>query len=198
MNIFFTNRDFKLCALDHTCLHSRKMIIEYAQLLSTAHRVLDGRMIYKFSKAGRKQKHWEHPTLDQVLYKATHVNHPSAVWVRESSAHYIWLYNLYAELCERCISYGNKHYKAADLIHVLARLPNNIKDNGWMSDPHLAINIDEYPAVLPYMECDDHTIPYRAYMNEKYKVWRSKPHTRNEVKWFDDTPDWFDSSILNE
>ena len=196
MNIFFTNSDFKLCAADHTCIHVRKMIVEYAQLLSTAHRVLDGRMIYKFSKTGRKQKHWEHPTLDQVLYKATHVNHPSAVWVRDSYEHYVWLYHLFIELNALYTEYTGKQHKSSELIHVLARLPNNIKDSGWLSDPYLAINTKEYPAVIPYMECDDHTIPYKMYVNEKYKTWKQKPRMKNEIKWYGEPPDWFDQSIL--
>jgi len=36
--------------------------------------------------------------LEHSLYKASHVNHPSAIWVRQSKQNYRWLYNLWTEL----------------------------------------------------------------------------------------------------
>ena len=42
MNIFYLDRDPVTCAKQHCDKHIVKMILEYAQLLSTAHRVLDG------------------------------------------------------------------------------------------------------------------------------------------------------------
>jgi hypothetical protein len=42
MNIFYLDRHPKTCAEMHLDKHVVKMIIEYAQLMSTAHRVLDG------------------------------------------------------------------------------------------------------------------------------------------------------------
>ena len=42
MNIFYLNNDPKVCAQMHNDSHCSKMIIEYAQLMSTAHRYLDG------------------------------------------------------------------------------------------------------------------------------------------------------------
>jgi len=42
MNIFYLNPEPKICAEMHLDKHVVKMIIEYAQLMSTAHRVLDG------------------------------------------------------------------------------------------------------------------------------------------------------------
>ena len=76
MNIFYLDRDPAKCAAMHCDKHVVKMILEYAQLLSTAHRVLDG----------------DQNADSQGFYKATHKNHPSAVWVRESWAHYVKLH----------------------------------------------------------------------------------------------------------
>ena len=42
MNIFYLHKDPDICAEYHCDKHVLKMIIEYAQLLSTAHRMLDG------------------------------------------------------------------------------------------------------------------------------------------------------------
>ena len=43
MNIFYLDKDPNVCANYHCDKHVVKMIVEYAQMLSTAHRVLDGR-----------------------------------------------------------------------------------------------------------------------------------------------------------
>ena len=92
MNIFYLHPDPKKCAEMHLNKHCVKMILEYAQLLSTAHRVLDG----------------DDYANQYNLYKATHVNHPSAIWVRQSCYNYSWLMQL---LCHLCIEYTHRYGK---------------------------------------------------------------------------------------
>ena len=93
MNIFYLNPDPKICAQEHISKHVVKMIIEYAQLLSTAHRIIDGTLSVSLSETGRKQKRYVLPDeRESILYLSTHSNHPSAVWVRQSDANYNWLY----------------------------------------------------------------------------------------------------------
>jgi hypothetical protein len=72
----------------HCNKHVVKMIIEYAQLMSTAHRMIDGTEYNDLSVNGRRIKRWRHPELDDVLMKASHVHHPSNVWVRQSDSNY--------------------------------------------------------------------------------------------------------------
>ena len=84
----------------HNDKHVVKMILEYAQLLSTAHRILDGHERAVLSSSGRKKKLWELPdSRNDMLYTATHANHPSAVWVRKSAQNYMWLAELLEMLC---------------------------------------------------------------------------------------------------
>ena len=112
MNIFYLDRDPKQCAEWHIDKHVSKMLIEYAQLMSTAHRVLDGEQYTDLSKTGRKVKRWKlsNPNADNTIYLACHVNHPSAIWVRQSISHYNWLYNLWQELHEDFkFRYGHSH-----------------------------------------------------------------------------------------
>ena len=45
MNIFYLDHDVYKCAEMHNNKHTVKMILEYAQLLSTAHRFLDGTLV---------------------------------------------------------------------------------------------------------------------------------------------------------
>ncbi len=80
MNIFYLSKDTKECSQMHVDKHCVKMILEYAQLLSTAHRVLDGTCMIGISDLGRKRTSWILPdNRYNILYKATHINHPSAV-----------------------------------------------------------------------------------------------------------------------
>ena len=53
MNIFYLHEDPKICAEMHLDKHCTKMLVEYAQLMSTAHRVLDGKEVIRLNKANR-------------------------------------------------------------------------------------------------------------------------------------------------
>jgi hypothetical protein len=89
MNIFYVHPDPVICAQQHVDKHVVKMILEYAQLLSTAHRVLDGSISVGVSDKGRKKTSYKlADDRDAVLYSATHLNHPSAKWARHSLANY--------------------------------------------------------------------------------------------------------------
>ena len=100
MNIFYLHKDPVVCAPLHCDKHVVKMIIEYAQMLSTAHRMLDGKE-YIDASSGRRIRRWRHPNsnMDGVLYKASHINHPSAIWVRASVNNYQWTLRLWQQLC---------------------------------------------------------------------------------------------------
>ena len=59
MNIFYLDRDPKIAAQYHLDKHVVKMIVEYAQLMSTAHRLLDGAQYIDKSKNNRNIKRWK-------------------------------------------------------------------------------------------------------------------------------------------
>ena len=74
MNIFELHENPNVCAEMHCDKHIVKMPIEYAQLLSTAHRVLDGTEYIGETKTGRKAKRWRlDDERENHLYKASHV-----------------------------------------------------------------------------------------------------------------------------
>ena len=133
VNIFYLHEDAKTAAEMHLDKHCVKMIVEYAQLMSTAHRVLDGEFYYGKTIKGHKIQRWKHPNknIENTLYKASHINHPSAIWARESVANYIWLYNLFKKLCdEYTFRYGKIHSTDALLRDLLVTPPKNIKEGG--------------------------------------------------------------------
>ena len=74
MNIFYLSNNTKKCAMMHNDKHVVKMILEYAQLLSTAHHELDG-------------------DVSAVFYKPTHKNHPSAKWARDNINNYGYIHS---------------------------------------------------------------------------------------------------------
>ena len=80
MNIFVFNLDPFLAAKDHPKSYLVKMPLETAQLLCTAHHVLN-------------------PNKYNIPYKKTHENHPCAVWVRQTKENYLWTINYGLGLC---------------------------------------------------------------------------------------------------
>ena len=59
MNIFILHSDPEIAAKQHCDKHVCKMIVESAQMLSTAHRLLDGVETKRKSKSGKTmQKYW--------------------------------------------------------------------------------------------------------------------------------------------
>ncbi len=114
----------------HNDKHTVKMILEYSQLLSTAHRVLDGNATVGLSDSGRKKTSYVlMDNRESILYVATHINHPSAVWVRQSPENYLWLANMLIALCEEYTHrYGKIHkVERVGLCYVLLKnIPRNI------------------------------------------------------------------------
>ena len=94
MNIFYLDRDPQIAAQMMCDKHVVKMILESAQMLSTAHRVLDG----------------DEYADKNGLYKKAHVNHPSSEWVRCSYQQYKWLYDHMVALMEEYTYRYGKHH----------------------------------------------------------------------------------------
>jgi len=117
--------------------HVVKMILESAQLLSTAHRVLDGVETEGKSKTGRKAKRWVlTDARENVLYQATHINHPSAVWCRQSVRNYDWLVDhMFALMREYTHRYNKTHKCYGNLSYMLQSPPHNLKAWEWTPMP---------------------------------------------------------------
>ena len=183
MNIFYLDKDPKKCAEMHVDKHCVKMILEYAQLLSTAHRILDGTQSVGLSKTGRKQVRYVLPNeRESILYSATHINHPSAIWCRQSSANYMWLAELLEECCiEYSYRYGKIHkVESSGLMQSLKNtFPKNIPD-GPFTEPTPAMP-DE--CKVP----GDSIKSYRNYylMNKSHLwSWKGKINKRETPFWF--------------
>jgi hypothetical protein len=140
MNIFFLHLDPKIAAEYHCNKHVVKMIIETAQLLYSAHWVLETK------------------NLPSNAYKLSHKNHPCAVWVRKSLENYHWLCSLGWWLCkEYRFRYGDKTHKTE--AHLL-----------WLLDNHPQYDVIEFtepPQAMPVeYKHSDVVIAYRNYYIE--------------------------------
>lgn len=180
MNIFAIESDPIDCAMSMVDKHVVKMILETAQLLSTAHRVLDAEHLYfDKSKNGRNIKRWKLPDeRDQHLYSATHVNHPSAVWARASNNNYNWLYcHFCGLLAEYTYRYGKVH--KCDAMRE------------WLQYPPRNIPVGYLTPVTPAMP-DEYKVPgdsvtsYRNY----YRGAKQRMH-----KWTKrEAPEWINAA----
>lgn len=165
MNVFFTNNDPIIAASEHCHKHQTKMIVEYAQLMSTAHHVLDG------------------DNAIDGIYKSTHVNHPSAVWVRKAGIHYCWVFKCARELCRLYTERTGKVHKTEAVIHALGIPPRNISVSPFYEPPVCAP--DEFKAVAVF---NGAAKAYRDYMLFKFDEWRNRE--KPIAVTFDVTPDW--------
>lgn len=164
MNIFFTNPNPDLAAIDLCDVHNRKMVVEGFQMLSTAYHV--------FGQGSSVEG----------LYKESYKNHPSNVWVRQSKAHYDWLYRHTMALGEIFEMSRNKAHKSIEKLgDVLAEAPEGIPDKGWLSNP---------PQCMPEeFQSDDTCKSYQKYLTAKLEEWtmRERPI---KYTWLLDKPTW--------
>lgn len=184
MNIFMLDRDPVQAARWMVDRHVVKMILESAQLLSTAHRVLDGVMtegvrVNLETGKSRRVKAWQLPDArDSVLYSATHINHPSAIWCRESVENYTWLVeHMYALMDEYTYRYGKTHKCQGEIAYMLQSPPFALK--AWDATPMRCAMADEYIISTDPVE------NYRNYyMKAKQRLFSWK--NRNPPEWINE------------
>lgn len=124
MNIFVLDDDPVLAAKYQYDVHVNKMILETGQLFSTCHRVLDGEQYVELSAGGRRMKRWRlSDGREPLLYKATHVNHPCSIWLRESKENYEWLYAHFCALYEEKVSRTGKGHKTFEVLGTILKTP---------------------------------------------------------------------------
>lgn len=183
MNIFYLSHDPVECAKFHVDRHTIKMVLEYAQLLSTAHRFLDGTLSVGCSASGRKKTSYVlMDKRESILYSATHINHPSAIWCRKGIVQYRWLHNLLIELCkEYTYRYGKVHkVEREGLLWELEQPPKNIHTDVFWSEPT--------PAMPDEVKIPGSSLAsYRNYyINSKKHLasWQGKINSRNVPGWY--------------
>lgn len=174
MNIFYLDENPITAAKMQCDKHVVKMIVETAQLLSTAHRELDGDEYADY----------------HGLHKSAYKNHPSAVWVRSNDLAYNWTWIHFDALLQEYYQRYGKIHRSQNLLGALSLRPNNILKLPRVDN----CRGFEQPAFIPPPQCmppqykqDDTVLAYRDYyINEKSYM----------AQWkFTEMPSWFKSPI---
>ena len=185
MNIFILSLDPVEAAQMQCDKHVPKMLVESGQMLSTTHRVLDGKLTRRPSKSGKTMvKYWDlyegadDLEAELLYYKAVHVGHPCTKWTMESDENYRWHWEHMKALAnEYTYRYGKIHKTERELLWQIQSPPRNIP-KGPMTDFKLAMKAN------PECMFDDPVKSYRAfYQTKQYRfpmVWTKRP-----------VPEWF-------
>jgi len=146
--------DTTKCAEALDDLRLNKMIIETAQLLSTAMR-----------EAGY---------IADDIYKSTHRNHPCAIWVRESSENYKWTLLYMSDLVEERQRRTGKNHKSYQIFNTLCggtkMMPQGPMTPFANCSPHKHLDVFEaYKLTLIFKWQDDKRPP--KWTNSKPPAW---------------------------
>ena len=186
MNIFYLNSYPVLAAQMQCDKHVPKMVVESAQMLSTAHRVLDGQLTRRPSKTGKTMvKYWDlyegqdDLEAELLLYKAVHVGHPCTQWTMESDSNYRWHYDHFIGLCqEYTYRYGKIHATAERLASALYTPPRNIPKR---PKTPFALAMKSNPECFFW---GDAVRSYRAFYKTKQDRFSMKWTKRPVPEWF--------------
>lgn len=182
MNIFVLDLDPVKAAQMQCNVHVNKMSTESAQMLCTAHRILDGRHEKRLSKSGRKLAYWSLPDeRESEFYKPVHPNHPCTVWTAETAGNYMWHYRHFIALCkEYTYRYGRVHACQEKFQDSLSRLPININHTTKQTPFPLAMKSN------PECMVGDPVVSYRAFYQTKKERFKMVWTNRETPQWFGD------------
>lgn len=172
MNIFVVHETPQVAAEMLCDKHIVKMPIESAQMLSTAHRFLDGTKRTAFAINGRKYSTWWHPTDDSdtpVLYRSTMINHPCTAWTRENIENYIWHVEHAMELCR-------EYTRRYDRVHASQRIIEWCAENVPTNIPHG--NMTQWAQAMPeiFQDRNNSVTAYRNYYigaKKRFATWKN-------------------------
>jgi hypothetical protein len=148
MNIFVLDTNPSIAAKMHCDKHVPKMVLELAQMLTTAHHVYES-------------EPWE------GMYKQAHLNHPCTKWVRENAANYTWAAWHFDALAEQYYHRFKKLHKTyLEQGKYLVRRPVNMEHMEWRP-----VNMDYMRLCTPFAQAmpdeykneDDAVTAYRTY-----------------------------------
>lgn len=188
MNLFLIASTPVAIASDHCDKHVIKMILETAQLLYTTWWCLNPAAVTDLR--------------DPKAYRATHRNHPVAVWVRARPEHYRFALDVAIALCsEYTRRYGKVHKTQAHIerLTLLGMPPCRGEDRSPAAHKravtglpkgieyfHCAVNDDLFNRCAVHDDAGnlDAIATYRAY-------YKAKPWTMNWNRGKDTQPTWY-------
>eukprot|EP00117_Sycon_ciliatum_P024906 scpid13478/ scgid20788/ len=196
MNFFFLSQVAAECARYHCDKHVVKMILEYAQLLYTAHAVnnVDDESWRKRAPLGG--------------YRKTHSQHPTAIWVRTCQGNYSLLAGIAKELCsEFTHRYGKQHKTEVHIDWLKDNLPqfppppghDGRLPNGELPKPRKPVYFSTGP-LLPGTTPLPLAMPEDCYLPDACQAYRKMYllHKRSFATWSKrDVPTWFEEGVAH-
>lgn len=201
MNIFVLDQHPRIAAEMHCDKHVVKMILEYAQLLSAAHRLIDGKStVFSYADGAKvkTKRFWllgdervgvvqtpggpRAQVLNPICYAATHVNHPCAIWARANDENYRWLQQLLSHLMDEYTLRYNRAHATQKHAAFLMNTPVRIKPG----------ELSQFPQAMPveYQVPNDAIAAYQAFYvgsKSRFAKWTKRP-----------APDWFISAMATK
>lgn len=160
MNIFFLSQSPKQAAKYYVDKHY-KIVLEIAQMMSTAVRLkteVDG------------------------IYRITHKNHPTSIWLRNSFENFYWAYDHAHYLVEEFTRRGFKKHKSLEVIRVCSKFVEF--ENYDLTPPFLSITPGRQS-----VDWEDAVSSYRKYYMEYKSV---DKNGKSMLKWTNaKKPEWF-------
>jgi len=176
MNLFFLSLAVDECARWYVDKHM-KILIEVAQMLSTAHHVAgDEGVVAKW-------------LADKRVYKRTHANHPMAVWVRAHRANYRWAVALGLALADEYYhrygcKKGRRHKTEAIVRFLAAHEPRGLPADTALLDT--ATGLTPVPQCMPdaFKVDGDPVAAYRSYYQSPDKARLATWTARERPPWY--------------
>lgn len=174
MNIFITNDDPMICAMEHCDTHVTKQILENYQMLCTVNRHFIG----------------DEKANELGLYKKAHYHHPCTLWVQESKSNYLWTVELTRALGELYReSRGKHHASELKLLDVISEAPDGLRDKGF-THPACAM-----PEKYVMQSEGNYKVAYQRYLCAKYIDWIQRTDKKKiKATWWIEQPSWLDKT----
>jgi hypothetical protein len=170
MNIFVTNKCPKLSAQALDNKRVVKMVLETAQLLSTAIFINSG------------------TTYDNI-YKPTHVKHPCTLWAALNQANWGWLFEHFMALCEEYNYRYNKTHASQDILPYLLKHQTCIKRGAITAFANCT------KSEIIQVDFKHVTNTYEAYKRYLLAKWS---YDKLPPKWINrEPPLWYNYSLQN-
>jgi len=157
MNIFYLDPDPIISAHMHCDQHLHKMILESAQMLSTAvHTYLE-------------KQEFDAPEIERIIYKSSYRNHPCTQLVSSSLYMIDWVIKLCYELEDIRQGLGHNTHASMEVIKAI---------DAWYGN-RMITSAPPYPAIFcgpAFIKLNNAAYPtvqskYRAYYLHKAKQW---------------------------
>lgn len=150
MNIFATHECPIQSAIYLDDVRKNKMLLETAQMLSTAINVNGG----------------------EAPYKSTHLNHPANSWLRSSKANYRWALRHYAALCRDFYRRRGRHHKSATIAKHLIKGIEYIPDGKLTPFVNCAAN---HSKGVSYKHIRNVQLAYQLYLSDRWSMDKKEP-----------------------